>query len=136
MADRESCSADLTGDRKRSRLAQLMACRAQEVLETHKVFRTPSLESLQASLMMVSLAGRESPFYRVRGVLLTIWSAGNYRFWHCASVELCIALGFNKRTVVMKTLTSKERGPAGFAFWFTFWHDACASTLARQSPRM
>lgn len=60
MADRESCSAELTGGRKRSRLAQLMACRAQEVLETHKVFRTPSLESLQASLMMVSLAGRES----------------------------------------------------------------------------
>ncbi|GHJ86548.1 hypothetical protein NliqN6_2950 [Naganishia liquefaciens] len=119
VADRESCSAELTGGRKRSRLAQLMACRAQEVLETHKVFRTPSLESLQASLMMVSLAG-----------------PGNYRFWHCASVELCLALGFNKRTVVTKKLTFKERGPAGFAFWFTFWHDACASTLARQSPRM
>jgi hypothetical protein len=61
VADRESCSAELTGGRKRSRLAQLMACRAMEVLETNKVFRTPSLENLQASLMMVSLGGRESP---------------------------------------------------------------------------
>lgn len=37
----------------------MMACRAMEVLETNKVFRTPSLENLQAALMMVSLGGRE-----------------------------------------------------------------------------
>ena len=63
VADRQACSADLPGGRQRRRLAQMMACRAQEVLETHKVFRVPSLENLQAALMMVPLVGREScPF--------------------------------------------------------------------------
>lgn len=60
VADRQACSVDLPGGRQRSRLAQMMACRAQEVLETHKVFRVPSLENLQAALMMVPLVGRES----------------------------------------------------------------------------
>lgn len=63
-------------------------------------------------------------------------AADKHRFWHCASVELCITLGYNKRTVVTKALSSKDRGPAGFAFWFTFWYDACASAIARLSPRM
>ena len=62
--------------------------------------------------------------------------AGKYRFWHCASVELCLSLGYKKRTVVTKQLSPKERGPAGFAFWFTFWHDACASMIARDHPMM
>lgn len=135
VADREACSAELQGGRKRSRLAQMMACRAQEVLETNKVFRTPTLDNLQACLMMVSLGGRES---HVCGsdTLAHPLTAGKYRFWHCASVELCLTLGYNKRTVVTKQLSPKERGPAGFAFWFTFWHDACASMIARDHPMM
>ena len=62
--------------------------------------------------------------------------AGQYRFWHCVSVELCLALGYNNRTVVTKQIPPKERGPAGYAFWLTFWHDACAPALARDQPRM
>ncbi|KAJ9110430.1 hypothetical protein QFC19_001555 [Naganishia cerealis] len=119
VADRQASSADLPAGRKRSRLAQMMSCRAQEVLETHKVFRVPSLENLQAALMMVPLVG-----------------PGQYRFWHCVSVELCLALGYNNRTVVTKQIPAKERGPAGYAFWLTFWHDACAPALAREQPRM
>lgn len=114
----------------------MMACRAQEVLETNKVFRTPTLENLQACLMMVSLGGRECPYSSLDDLVAYPSLAGKYRFWHCASVELCLSLGYNKRTVVTKQLLPKERGPAGFAFWFTFWHDACASMIARDSPRM
>lgn len=55
--DREECSRVLKNGRKRSRLAQMMSCRAQQILETDKVARLATLESLQTCFLMAVLQG-------------------------------------------------------------------------------
>lgn len=55
--DREECSVGLQGERKRSRLIQMVAVRAQSVAEICKVYRVPSLENVQACLLLNSLEG-------------------------------------------------------------------------------
>jgi hypothetical protein len=59
--DRDECSINLPGERRRrSRLIQMVAVRAQQVAEICKVYRVPSLENVQACLMLNALEGGES----------------------------------------------------------------------------
>lgn len=70
IADREECSAAMRdelqpgqkrGVRVRSRLTQMMVLRAREVAEVNKAFRIPSVENIQAALLLDALMGGESP---------------------------------------------------------------------------
>lgn len=69
VEDREECSIAMQselvdgqrrGVRKRSRLVQMMMLRAREVAEVNKAFRVPSVENIQASLLLDALLGGES----------------------------------------------------------------------------
>jgi hypothetical protein len=64
--DREECSVGLQGERKRSRLIQMVAVRAQSVAEICKVYRVPSLENVQACLMLNVLEGGELGLFLTR----------------------------------------------------------------------
>jgi hypothetical protein len=63
IKDREECSLMLPGERRRSRLIQMVAVRAQQVAEICKVYRVPSLENVQACLMLNTLEGGRSDQY-------------------------------------------------------------------------
>lgn len=57
VADRQHHSKHLTNGRQRCRLAQLLASRAMQVLETDKVWRIATLANIQALVLFHSLHG-------------------------------------------------------------------------------
>lgn len=57
VADREEASE--RDGREGSRLVKLLAVRAREVLETNKAHRIPTMENVQALILMEAVAARE-----------------------------------------------------------------------------
>lgn len=60
LADREEMSSR-ESDPGRSRMAQLLAIRAREVVEANKAFRVATLANAQALMILEGLVGRKDP---------------------------------------------------------------------------
>ena len=133
--DRDECSIGLLGERRRSRLIQMVAVRAQQVAEICKVYRVPSLENVQACLMLNVLEGGESWHTTSFGVLTEADSLDNssgninvpngrsawtvrlsYRLTLRPLVRLCGHVGQGGMYASRKSTISQERGITGHGF--------------------
>ena len=163
--DREECSVGLQGERKRSRLIQMVAVRAQSVAEICKVYRVPSLENVQACLMLDVLEGGES-IRHVKGLSRELIAriclrVGNinvpngklhqslrYRtrvnnhfsvdyvgMWGKVACTHLVNLRYHKREV-LQAMESKRRASVAFTFWMTCWADGASAAFYGYKPQL
>ncbi|KAH8089477.1 hypothetical protein HD553DRAFT_93191 [Filobasidium floriforme] len=122
--DREECSVGLQGERKRSRLIQMVAVRAQSVAEICKVYRVPSLENVQACLMLNVLEGGN---INVPNDYVGMW--GKVACTHLVNLR------YHKREV-LQSMESKRRASVAFTFWMTCWADGASAAFYGYKPQL
>lgn len=124
-ADREECSRNLHNGRQRSRLVQVMTCRAQQILETDKLARLATMESVQTCYLMGVLQGESLSSPRS---MCPIW-------FRVATTQAQF-LGYNKRKVLQELRDPRSRFSAAFCWWIISWSDALISVIHRHTPAL
>nr|XP_031861170.1 uncharacterized protein CI109_003531 [Kwoniella shandongensis]KAA5528242.1 hypothetical protein CI109_003531 [Kwoniella shandongensis] len=127
VRDREECSSrdsDIGArGRKRSRLIALAVIRAREVAEATKAFRLPSLEHVQALLMLEGLLGRAaSPQRRYHAI------------YSSTAAEHLITMGCNRSETLLQIKDEKKRNEAVSTWWALVFSDGFRSVFHRLRP--
>ncbi|CED85154.1 Zn(2)-C6 fungal-type DNA-binding domain [Phaffia rhodozyma] len=114
--------------RMKSRLVSLLTARAQEVLETHRIYRVASLENVQAALLMEGLVN-------IKPVALNKENKAQTRlFWTSVAVQHLTKLRCNHKKTVVALQSEFMRGAVTIAWWSVCFGDAWHATYWRTKP--
>lgn len=115
--------------RGKSRIAEDLVLKAQEVLERAKVHRIASVENVQAMLLIEPLFRQ----YPRRGAQHN--TPDSFRgFWAMASVRHLFELRVNKRETMSEIEDPQLRGEIIFAWWMACMVDATSAAFFRRKP--
>lgn len=102
-----------------------MTCRAQQILETDKLARLATMESVQTCYLMGVLQGEG--LSRPRAMC---------PIWFRVATTQAQFLGYNKRKVLQELKDPRSRFSAAFCWWIISWSDSLLSVIHRHTPSL